>query len=221
MSRAVDVLAVARHELGYKETPAGSNRTKYGAWYGLDGQPWCMMFIQWVFSQAGVELPSKTASCGAFIRAAQASGQWVTGDYQPGDVVIYDFPGGAGTDHCGIVTAVLPTGVRAIEGNTSTRSDANGGTVMERYRPAGYIVGAYRPRYEEENEVRYNTMEELAGKQIYCKVMSDLYQANIFRGKASGLDVSEDMVRVFVVNYRAGLYDDALMEHGIIRDRTV
>lgn len=221
MSTVSELLDIATDELGTKESPAGSNRTKYGAWYGLDGQPWCMMFVQWVFAQAGVELPVKTASCGAFMRAARASGQWVTGDYHPGDVVVYDFPGGAATDHCGIVTLSLPAGVRAIEGNTSTRSDSNGGTVMERDRPECYIVGAYRPRYEGANEVRYNTLEELAGKQTYYKVMSDLYHANIFRGKASGLDVSEDMVRVFVVNYRAGVYDDSLLANGIVRDRTV
>lgn len=221
MATVSELLDIATDELGTKESPAGSNRTKYGDWYGLDGNPWCMMFIQWVFAKAGVELPVKTASCGAFMRAARASGQWVTGDYQPGDVVIYDFPGGAATDHCGIVTAVLPTGVLAIEGNTSTRSDSNGGTVMERARPASYIAGAYRPGYEEVNEVRYNTLEELAGKQTYYKVMRDLYQANIFRGKESGLDVSEDMVRVFVVNYRAGVYDDSLLANGIVRDRTV
>ena len=75
MATANEILAVARKELGVKESPAGSNRTKYGAWYGLDGQPWCMMFVQWVFDQAGVELPVKTASCGTFMRAAQASGR--------------------------------------------------------------------------------------------------------------------------------------------------
>lgn len=223
MATDKDVLAVARKELGYTESPPVSNRTKYGKWFGLDGNPWCMMFIQWVFAKAGVELPEKTASCGAFMRAAQSAGRWVTGDYHPGDVVIYDFHGGAATDHCGIVTSVMPTGVRAIEGNTSTSSDANGGSVMERFRASKYIIGAYRPKYDDEEvkEVRYNTLDELSGNQIYYKVMSDLYQANIFRGKANGLDVSEDMVRVFVVNYRAGLYDAALMEHGIIRDRTV
>lgn len=153
MATVSELLDIAIDELGTKESPAGSNRTKYGAWFGLDGNPWCMMFVQWVFAKAGVELPVKTASCGTFMRAARASGQWVTGDYQPGDVVIYDFPGGAATDHCGIVTSSLPSGVRAIEGNTSTRSDSNGGTVMERYRPADWIVGAYRPQYEEENDM--------------------------------------------------------------------
>lgn len=53
------------------------------------------------------------------MRAAKAAGCWVTKDYRPGDVVIYDFPGGAATDHTGIIEKVALTGVVAIEGNTS------------------------------------------------------------------------------------------------------
>ncbi len=156
MTTAKQILEVARGELGYKESPAGSNRTKYGAWFGLDGQPWCMMFIQWCFRQAGGQdlLPLLTASCGAFMRAAQAQGRWVTEGYRPGDVVIYDFPGNnVRTDHCGIVVTALTTGIRAIEGNTGAGNDANGGQVQERTRPAEFILGAYRPDYDEEEEM--------------------------------------------------------------------
>ena len=151
MATAKEILAIARGELGYKESPAGSNRTKYGAWFGLNGHPWCMMFVQWVFTQADAEslLAARTASCGAFMRAARSTGRWVTSGYQPGDVVIYDFHGGGATDHCGIVVTALTTGVRAIEGNTASGDDSNGGEVMERTRPTKYIVGAYRPCYEE------------------------------------------------------------------------
>ena len=88
------------------------------------------------------------------MRAAQAQGRWVTGDYQPGDVVIYDFPGNnVKTDHCGIVVTALTTGIRAIEGNTGAESDANGGQVQERTRPTEFILGAYRPEYDEEEEM--------------------------------------------------------------------
>lgn len=153
MGTVSDVLRVARAELGYMETPANSNQTKYGAWYGLNGQPWCMMFLQWIFHQAGVSdlLPTKTASCGAMMRAAQSAGLWVTGSYQPGDLVIYDFPGGAATDHCGIVESVSGNMVTAIEGNTAVGNDSNGGEVMRRSRPLSQVVGAVRPKYEEDN----------------------------------------------------------------------
>ena len=179
------LLQIARAELGYKESPAGSNITKYGKWFGLDGQPWCMMFVQWVFAQAGGQdlLPALTASCGALMRAAQAAGCWVTGNYQPGDVVIYDFPGNSvKTDHCGIVITQLTDGVRAIEGNTGVGSDSNGGEVMERTRPAKYILGAYRPPYEkEETNMDNNTPDSYATEAVKWA------QANkIIQGDASG-----------------------------------
>ena len=153
---AEKVLAIARGELGVKESPANSNRVKYNTWYyGREvsgaAYPWCMAFVQWVFAQAGVKLPLRTASCGALMNAAKKAGQWVTKDYRPGDVVIYDFPGGAATDHTGIVEKVTASGVAAIEGNTSqSGSQSNGGQVCRKTRPAGQIVGAVRPRFEEE-----------------------------------------------------------------------
>ena len=156
MATAKEILAVARGELGYREDPPGSNLTKYGKWFGLNGNPWCMMFIQWVFASEGAItlLPARTASCGAFMRASQAQGRWVTEGYRPGDIVIYNFPGNdALTDHCGIVVTALTTGIRAIEGNTGAGNDANGGQVQECTRPAKFILGAYRPEYDEEEEM--------------------------------------------------------------------
>ena len=79
------------------------------------------------------------------MRGPHAGGEGcrVLGDkgYRPGDVVIYDFPGGAATDHCGIVEAVDGTYISAIEGNTSSASDADGGAVERRARKFSQIVG--------------------------------------------------------------------------------
>lgn len=158
MATAERVLATARAELGVKESPANSNKVKYNSWYynqevSGPAYPWCMVFVQWCFAQAGGAglLPEKTASCGALMRAAQAAGLWVTKDFRPGDVVIYDFPGGGATDHCGIVDGLTPTGVTAIEGNTSeSGSQSNGGMVCRKMRHDRLILGAVRPHYEEE-----------------------------------------------------------------------
>ena len=150
MATAKEILAVARGELGYKESPAASNKTKYGAWFGLNGHPWCMMFIQWVFTQADAEslLSARTASCGAFMRAAKAAGQWVTSGYKPGDIVMFDFTGKRSkTEHCGIVEKVNGNTLTTIEGNTGTASNANGGAVMRRTRDVKFVTGACRPRY--------------------------------------------------------------------------
>ena len=163
MATAEKVLRIAQGELGTKEDPAGSNRVKYNTWYyGREvsgtAYPWCMVFVQWCFVQAGAPLPVKTASCGAMMTAAKRAGQWVTGDYRPGDVVIYDFPGGGATDHTGIVERVTKTGVTAIEGNTSRQgSQSNGGEVCRKTRPYRQIVGAVRPLYREEGKPMDNT----------------------------------------------------------------
>lgn len=159
MATAEKVLEIARGELGIRESPANSNKVKYNTWYyGREvagkAYPWCMAFVQWCFSQAGVPLPIKTASCGALMNAAKKSGKWVTKDYRPGDVVIYDFPGGAATDHTGIIEKVTLTGVLAIEGNTSEAgSQSNGGMVCRKTRPYSQIVGVVRPDYKEETHM--------------------------------------------------------------------
>jgi hypothetical protein len=97
--------------------------------------------------QAGVDLPVRTASCTALMNAAKKAGMWVTSDYQPGDIAVYDWGGDKVPDHCGIITQELSNGYLAIEGNTSTRNDSNGGEVMERTRPVKSILGAVRPVY--------------------------------------------------------------------------
>lgn len=35
----------------------GVNMTKYGAWFGDNGQEWCAVFVSWVFAHAGSPLP--------------------------------------------------------------------------------------------------------------------------------------------------------------------
>jgi len=150
------VLDTALAELGYRESPPGSNRTKYGKWYGLDGQPWCMMFVQWVFHQAGGAdlLPARTASCGALMRSAKAAGKWVERDFCPGDVVIFDFGGKkTRTDHVGIVIERRGDSLYTIEGNTGDGDDSNGGQVLTRLRSLNVVRGALRPDYEEEKSM--------------------------------------------------------------------
>ncbi len=179
MATVNELLAVARKQLGTREDPPSSNNVRYNTWYyGREvkgsAYPWCMVFVQWVFAQAGVKLPVRTASCGALMRAAQAAGCWVVRDFQPGDVVIYDFPGGAATDHCGIVEMELPDyGVQAIEGNTSkSGSQSTGGMVCRKNRPRKYSVGAVRPQFDAEKEDDTMTKEEF--KKMWLELRKEL-----------------------------------------------
>ena len=134
MATAKNVLDIARKELDTYESPANSNNVKYNTWYyGREvmgsAYPWCMAFVQWCFAQAGMKLPYTTASCSALLNWYKTNKpSSVVKTPQAGDIVIYNFPGGADTDHCGIVEMELPDyGVQAIEGNTSqSGSQSNG-----------------------------------------------------------------------------------------------
>ena len=152
-----DVLNIACGQLGVTESPAGSNRTKYGKWMGLDGQPWCMSFVQWCFHQAGTPLPHKTGSCSALLNWYQKNRpDCVVKDPQPGDIAIFTF------GHTGIVEKALPGSVMCIEGNTSpgqSGSQDNGGGVYRRQRNLALVRAFIRPFPKKE--------DIMTGKEIY------------------------------------------------------
>ena len=156
MTTVKQVLAVAQGELGTAESPAGSNRTKYGLWYGLDGQPWCMMFVQWCFARAGKPLPYRTASCSALLRwYREHQRERIAAGPAPGDIVIYRF------GHTGIVESASDGTVTAIEGNTSpgeAGSQSNGGGVYRRRRDRGTAAAYIRP---------FDQEEPMTGEEIY------------------------------------------------------
>jgi hypothetical protein len=147
------LISVASSQLGAHEEPANSNRTIYGAWYGLDGNPWCAMFVSWAFCQAfgSSPFPASTSKGFAYCPSGASwfvrSGRWHEKSVkpEPGWVVFFDFPGdGIGRiSHVGIVTGTLPDGrVATVEGNTNAAGSRAGGTVLTHYRSvAGGIAG--------------------------------------------------------------------------------
>ena len=150
------VLRWAESQLGVIEWPVNSNKVKYNTWfYGWEASgssyPWCMAWVQWVFSRSGLPLPVKTAGCTALANYAKSHRQWVTSDFKPGDILFMHWGKNASaTEHVGIVKEVKKSKqiyVVTYEGNTSTSSQANGGCVMERNRALANITGAYRPWY--------------------------------------------------------------------------
>ena len=151
---AEKILAIARGELGVKESPAGSNRVKYNTEYGGGPKAWCCVFVWWLFREAGAsELffnGAKTAYAPALLTYHRKVGQFVSGDYQPGDVIFFDFNSNGTADHVGICETWNGTNITTIDGNTGEGNEANGGSVMRRTRHKKYICGAYRPAYKEE-----------------------------------------------------------------------
>lgn len=163
------ILEIARAELGTVEYPPSSNRVKYNtAYYGSavsgTNYAWCVVFVWWVFQQAGAGKlfygGQKTAYCPTLLAYHRACGQQVT-DYEPGDVIFFNFSGGKNAAHVGICEAVDGTTVTTIDGNTGTGNEANGGAVMRRVRNKKYIVGAYRPRYQEVETVTQTEFDKM------------------------------------------------------------
>jgi hypothetical protein len=119
------IIATALKEQGYKEQPI--NKTKYGQWYGLDGEPWCAMFVSWVFAQNKAtkliaQSPKGYAGCQSFETWAAKHKLFVTKDQlQAGDILLYDFSGSGIAEH----TLKLPP---ANSTHTRTYSQSLGAT---------------------------------------------------------------------------------------------
>ena len=137
------VIATFRSQLGYSESPPGSNRTKYGQWFGLNGQPWCFIGLSWMFAHAGFPLPNMGSPrggsyCPAALDYAKRTKTWKgTNNPKRGDIVLFSF-GGSRADHIGLVQNVIPGGVNTLECNTG----GHGGSVLEQNRRSkilGYI----------------------------------------------------------------------------------
>jgi CHAP domain len=143
-------LARAIGELGYTESPAGSNHTKYGEWYGVDYQPWCAIGVTWSYEfgaeDVGKDSPSfvkgsRYAYCPYVVADARAGryGLQTTDDPIPGDLVVYDWGGDTIYDHIGLFEKWTSgtNQFQAVEFNTSVDNNSNGGEVMRRSRSRG------------------------------------------------------------------------------------
>ena len=169
MPTANDILEIARSQIGTKESPAKSDNVKYNtAYYGRevsDGKhPWCAVFVWWVFREAGASDlyygGDKTAYCPTLMSFHKK--QKVT-DYRPGDIVFFNFSGRSSAGHVGICESWDGTYITTIDGNTGSASEDNGGAVLRRRRHKKFIVGAYRPEYQEDDDMtqdQFNTFME-------------------------------------------------------------
>ena len=148
------LLQTAAAEVGTTETPPGSNRTKYGKWYGagLDGHKWCAMFVSWVFDQAGIPLGPVQSRNG--IHHCQSAHNYykskgmLTSNPQPGDIVLYDWEGDGYADHIGIFIKWKDAEkkvLEAYEGNTAVGNDSDGGRVMRRSRTRNTVKSFVNP----------------------------------------------------------------------------
>jgi len=150
-------LEIAISEIGMQEAPDGSNRTKYGEWYGetagqnWDGQPWCGMFVSWCFDEAGTPLPELQApgyngfaSVAIGLEAFRQRG-WLVDDPEPGYIAFMDVRGNGKPNHVGIVEMSNSCCVVTVEGNTAPPSGGKSSHVARRLRKRALCLGFGRP----------------------------------------------------------------------------
>ena len=160
MDQRHKIIEIAQRQIGYKEGP--NNANKYGAWYGMDNQPWCAMFVCWCAMQAGVSdsIIPKMAYVPNIVDWYKAKGLYRNKKlYSPrtGDIVFF-----GNSSHVGLVESVSGNTVVTIEGNTSEHGDnPNGDGVYRRYHGIadGWIMGYACPAYEEEAKMEVKKLD--------------------------------------------------------------
>lgn len=140
MNKGHNVVQSAMGEIGEKESPPNTNKTKYGKWANYDGVAWCGIFVSWCYEKAGAPLEkigfrfNGFAGCQTAVAHFKKTNQ-ITTDPQQGDIVFFDWNGDGRYDHTGIYVRDLKNGdIQTIEGNTSMSNNSNGGNVMMRTR---------------------------------------------------------------------------------------
>lgn len=131
-SKLDDFVSIAEDEIGTRET--GDNNTKYGEWYGMNGEPWCAIFVSWCANEAGILTTASSAECPSVPKKSYTPDikNWYSksrrlldpktdpssNNYPKiGDVVLIDSGGGSSINHCGIVASVSGSTFKVIEGN--------------------------------------------------------------------------------------------------------
>lgn len=161
MTQAASVVAEARKwvDAGYIEE--GDNLTIFGKWYGLNGQPWCAMFVSYCFNEVklsklvAAQTKKGFASCDAGLKWFAKNGRLIPiGQAQAGDIVFFQFDTDAQPDHVGIVESNRPRRKQLIclEGNTSPDkrgSQSNGGGAYVKVRPYSTVMAVVRPDYKD------------------------------------------------------------------------
>ena len=216
MASANKVLSIASGEVGYSRWDDPQAGTKYGrafaekvgnSYYGNSGVPYCCMFVWWVLDQAGMTVPGMpTASCTALRNACANAGMIVPKmSAQPGDIVIFDWPGSrdGANDHVGFVELNRSTYIQTIEGNTSggaSGSQGNGGVVARRTRDWSVVQDVIRPAYGSDKPLpdALKKYTDLDAEAWYIDPLDKAVRAGIVHGNGDKLRPNDTATRAEV-----------------------
>jgi CHAP domain len=152
MATALDVLNVARTQIGFHE--GASNENPYGIWYGVPNAPYCAMGISWCFAQVGLShlIAAQTPKGFSFNPAAlhwfQMQGMVVNKmQAQPGDLAFFDWDGDGVVDHVELVEAASLGGLTTIGFNTGNPNDPTQEGCWRLHRNYLFVMAIVRPKY--------------------------------------------------------------------------
>jgi hypothetical protein len=121
---------------GVKESPFGSNRQMFGQWYGMNGVPWCAIFVSYCLTHNGRYFHYSYVP--AIVEDARygRNKMSLTNDPQPGDLVSYTFHGkpNAHTAFFHSWADVKHYAFYDVGGNTGPVNMSNGGEVLKQER---------------------------------------------------------------------------------------
>ena len=152
MAGALDVLNVARSQIGFHEGAKNSN--PYGIWYGIPNSSYCAMGISWCFAQVGLShlIAAQTVKgfsyCPAGLEWFQRQGMVVNKmQGQPGDLVFYDYNGDGVADHVELLEAASPGGITTIGFNTGNPNMHSQEGCFREHNSYLFVMAIVRPRY--------------------------------------------------------------------------
>jgi hypothetical protein len=152
MATAIDVLNVARSQIGFHE--GASNENPYGIWYGIPNASYCAMGISWCFAQVGLSnlIAAQTIKGFSYNPAAlpwfQRQGLVVNKmSMQMGDLVFYDWNGDGVVDHVELCEMASPGGFTTIAFNTGSPNDPTKEGCWRVHRNYLFVMAVVRPKY--------------------------------------------------------------------------
>lgn len=152
MATALDVLNVARSQIGFREGAKNSN--PYGQWYGIPNAPYCAMGVSWCFAQVGLShlISAQTIKGFSFNPTALHWFQMqkmVVNKMQalPGDLVFFDWNGDGVADHVELIEAASLGGITTIGFNTGNPNDPTHEGCWRLHRNYLFVMAIVRPKY--------------------------------------------------------------------------
>lgn len=148
-----NLISLAKAEIGYLESPPGSNKNKFAGPAGVaNGYAWCATMIMALCKEAGMPqgkllTPGTETSYDNYKKAGR-----LNKDPKVGAFAFFNYKSGRRVSHVAITIGIEGDRIITIDGNTTASdkgSQDNGGMVAEKVRPLSKVVAFCHPVFPE------------------------------------------------------------------------